>query len=480
MDALINAYAAARDWIQSRVAEDREKGGATRWGVPSGLLDDANRERRRHRGVFIGPDEPLLDAPPGVEGRASERSGCDGIAFAGPPEQSGQPSPDAERIAGSGRAGRAGGTAGGKSGIDGSGGRSRGVTRDPGRSPMAGQLEQDGRDTRDIPRTAGRQEDAGDGPGGLASRLRERLRLRHYSIRTERAYVAWTQRFIAANGGAHPETLGGREVERFLTDLAARDDVASGTQNQALAALLFLYREVLHIRLPWMDEVVRAKRPRRLPVVLSRPEVDGLLAGMEGSHRLMAALLYGTGMRVMECVRLRIKDVDFNRNEIVVREGKGDKDRRVPLPNALREDLRRALDRALSLHRHDLAEGFGEVPLPHALARKYPEGARDTGWQFLFPSSHRSADPRTGRIHRHHVDESVLQRAVKRARVTAGIRKPATCHSLRHSFATHLLEAGQDIRTVQELLGHKDLGTTQIYTHVLGRGAGAVLSPLDR
>lgn len=310
--------------------------------------------------------------------------------------------------------------------------------------------------------------------------LRERLRLRHYSIRTERAYLAWTRRFMSANGGRHPTELGGPDVERFLTDLAARDDVASGTQNQALAALLFLYREVLGVKLPWMEDVVRAKRPRRLPVVLSRTEVDGLLAAMDGSSRLMAALLYGTGMRVMECVRLRIKDVDFNRSEIIVREGKGDKDRRVPLPSVLREDLRRALDRALALHRHDIAEGFGEARLPHALARKYPTAGRDSGWQFLFPSAQRSVDPRTGRTHRHHVDESLLQRAVKKARVTAGIRKPATCHTLRHSFATHLLEAGQDIRTVQELLGHKDLGTTQIYTHVLGRGAGAVLSPLDR
>lgn len=314
----------------------------------------------------------------------------------------------------------------------------------------------------------------------LLDQVRERVRLRHYSIRTERAYVSWVRRFVLANGRRHPRELGGAEVERFLTDLAARDDVASGTQNQALAALLFLYREVLGLKLPWMQDVVRAKRPRRLPVVLSRSEVDRLLGAMEGSTRLMAALLYGTGMRLMECTRLRIKDVDFERGEILVREGKGDKDRRVPLPQALREDLRRAIERATLLHGHDLAEGYGEARLPHALARKYPAAARETGWQFVFPSAQRSVDPRSGVVRRHHVDESALQRAVKRARVLAGITKPATCHTLRHSFATHLLEAGQDIRTVQELLGHKDLGTTQIYTHVLGRGAGAVLSPLDR
>jgi integron integrase len=314
----------------------------------------------------------------------------------------------------------------------------------------------------------------------LLDLVRDRVRLRHYSLRTERAYVSWVKRFILANGRRHPRELGGAEVERFLTDLAARDDVASGTQNQALAALLFLYRDVLGLKLPWMQDVVRAKRPRRLPVVLSRGEVDRLLGAMDGSTRLMAALLYGTGMRLMECSRLRVKDVDFERNEIVVREGKGDKDRRVPLPRSLTDDLRRAIERALMLHRHDLAEGFGEVHLPHALAKKYPTAAREAGWQFVFPSAQRSTDPRSGRTRRHHVDESSLQRAVKRARTLAGITKPATCHTLRHSFATHLLEAGQDIRTVQELLGHKDLGTTQIYTHVLGRGAGAVLSPLDR
>lgn len=316
--------------------------------------------------------------------------------------------------------------------------------------------------------------------GGLLDQMRMRLRLRHYSIRTERAYLGWARRFILSNGMRHPVEMGQREVERFLTDLAARDDVASGTQNQALAALLFLYREVLSMRLPWMQDVVRAKRPRRLPVVLSRAEIDRLLAAMDGQSRLMAALLYGTGMRLMECVRLRIKDVDFERNEILVRAGKGDKDRRVPLPRTLRDELERAIERALMLHRHDLAGGFGETRLPHALARKYPQAEREPGWQFVFPSPQRSEDPRTGRTHRHHLDDSALQRAVKRARMLAGIAKPATCHTLRHSFATHLLEAGQDIRTVQELLGHKDLGTTQIYTHVLGRGAGAVLSPLDR
>jgi integron integrase len=321
---------------------------------------------------------------------------------------------------------------------------------------------------------------AGNNGRRLLDLVRDRIRLRHYSLRTERAYVSWVRRFIIANGRRHPRELGGAEVERFLTELAARDDVASGTQNQALAALLFLYREVLGIKLPWMEDVVRAKRPRRLPVVLSRGEVDRLLGAMEGSTRLMASLLYGTGMRLMECTRLRVKDVDFERNEIVVREGKGDKDRRVPLPQSLREDLRRAIERALMLHRHDLADGFGEVHLPHALAKKYPTAAREAGWQFVFPSAQRSADPRTGRTRRHHVDDSSLQRAVKRARTLSGITKAATCHTLRHSFATHLLEAGQDIRTVQELLGHKDLGTTQIYTHVLGRGAGAVLSPLDR
>jgi integron integrase len=314
----------------------------------------------------------------------------------------------------------------------------------------------------------------------LLQQVRERVRLRHYSIRTEQAYVSWIRRFILANGKRHPRDMGAIEVERFLTRLAVEGRVAAGTQNQALSALLFLYREVLGVELPWMEEVVRAKRPRRIPAVLTREEVDRLLGLLEGRAWLMAALLYGTGMRLLECARLRVKDVDFERNEIVVRDGKGGKDRRVPLPRRLREPLARARDDALAIHRRDLADGHGEAWLPHALARKYPNAGREPGWQYLFPAHGLARDPRSGVLRRHHVDESGLQRAVRAARGRAGIVKPATCHTLRHSFATHLLEAGHDIRTVQELLGHKDVATTQIYTHVLGRGAGGVLSPLDR
>jgi integron integrase len=315
---------------------------------------------------------------------------------------------------------------------------------------------------------------------GLLARLRERCRVKHYSVRTEQAYVAWVWRYVRAFEGRHPRELGSKEVEAFLTRLAAQGQVAASTQNQALAALLFLYREVLQVDLPWMENLVRAKRPRRVPTVLSQGEVGRLLALLEGQAWLMAALLYGTGMRLMECMRLRVKDVDFDRQEIVVRGGKGGKDRRVPLPRRLREPLAQAIERVRVVHARDLAAGLGGVWLPHALERKYPNADRELGWQYLFPAKSPSVDPRTGAWRRHHVDEAVLQRAVKSARTRAGIAKPATCHTLRHSFATHLLEAGHDIRTVQELLGHKDLSTTQVYTHVLGRGAGGVLSPLDR
>jgi integron integrase len=314
----------------------------------------------------------------------------------------------------------------------------------------------------------------------LLDQVRARCRVRHLSIRTEQAYIGWIRRFILANGKQHPSVMGGAEVTAFLTLLATRHRVAAGTQNQALAALLFLYREVLGIELPWMDAVIRAKRPRRLPVVLSVEEVQRLLLAMEGRTALLAGLLYGTGMRLMEAMRLRIKDVDFAQRQIVVRQGKGGKDRHVPLPERLAAGLSDEIARALHLHAADLAVGHGDVWLPDALARKYPNAAREPGWQYVFPARGLSHDPRGGALRRHHLDESVLQRAVRSARQHAGILKPASCHTLRHSFATHLLEAGQDIRTIQALLGHKDLSTTQIYTHVLNRGGLGVRSPLDR
>ncbi|QDH69714.1 integron integrase [Marilutibacter alkalisoli] len=317
-------------------------------------------------------------------------------------------------------------------------------------------------------------------PSKLLDMVRARCRVMHYSIRTERAYVDWIKRFILANGKRHPRDMGRSEVEAFLSNLATQGQVAASTQNQALSALLFLYRQVLDAELEWMETVVRAKRPSRLPVVLSRDEVARLLSRLDGQAWLMAALMYGTGMRLMECHRLRVKDLDFERNEICVRNGKGGKDRRVPLPQRLKVDLQRQRDRVKVLHGQDRLEGVAGVYLPHALAKKYPNAGFELGWQYLFPSPRLSRDPRTNIRRRHHVDEAVLQRAVKAAKAKAGIDKPASCHTLRHSFATHLIEAGQDIRTVQELMGHKDVTTTQIYTHVLGRGAGGVLSPLDR
>ena len=342
-----------------------------------------------------------------------------------------------------------------------------------------------GRSSGDRSRTRGAfearqppQPDAGS--PRLLDQVRTRCRLRHLSKRTEAAYVGWVRRFILANDKRHPSTLGGAEVEAFLSELATRGHVAASTQNQALSAILFLYREVLRRELPWMESVVRARGARRLPVVLTREEVDRLLLALPDASRLQAALLYGTGMRLLECLRLRIKDVDFARLEITVRDGKGGKDRQVPLPSRLRDALGQQVRAALLLHESDLAEGFGRVQLPYALARKYPDAAHEPGWQWVFPSMRRSVDPRSGLQGRHHRDEAGLQRAIKQARQRAGIVKPATCHTLRHCFATHLLEAGADIRTVQVLLGHAHVTTTQIYTHVLSRGAGGVLSPLDR
>ena len=323
--------------------------------------------------------------------------------------------------------------------------------------------------------------DQGQAPARrLFDEVRRKLRLHHYSLRTERAYLGWMRRFIMANGKRHPREMGGPEVECFLSLLAVRGKVSPSTQNQALSALLFLYREVLGLRLPWMDNVVRAKRPLRVPTVLSREEVHLLLASMDGRNGLLAQLLYGTGTRLMEALRLRVKDVDFARNEIVVRNGKGGRDRRTVLPASLMPLLQTEVERVRALHAQDLASGHGAVWLPDALARKYPKAPFELGWQYLFPALRLARDPCDGTIRRHHVDDATLSRAIKRARLRAGIVKPVSAHTLRHSFATHLLESGYDIRTIQELLGHKDVATTQIYTHVLNRGAGGVLSPLDR
>lgn len=314
----------------------------------------------------------------------------------------------------------------------------------------------------------------------LIDEVRTRMRLKHYSLRTERAYLYWIRRYIRACGMRHPREFDGVAVEGFLSALAVRDRVSPSTQNQALSALLFLYREVLGIRLDWMENVVRAKRSRRLPVVLSRGEVTALLRQLSGREWLMASVLYGSGLRLMECLRLRVKDVDLARNEITVREGKGAKDRKTVLPAALRESLLRQLDAVRVQHAAELEAGFGMVWLPFALARKYPSAPKQLAWQFVFPAVRRSVDPLDEVVKRHHIDPKVLQRVVRAAARAASITKPVSPHTLRHCFATHLLESGADIRTVQELLGHKDVATTQIYTHVLNRGPGGVLSPLDR
>ena len=314
----------------------------------------------------------------------------------------------------------------------------------------------------------------------LLQEVRTRLRLKHYSSRTEKVYVYWVRRFIRANGMRHPRELEGVAIEGFLSQLATRDRVSASTQNQALSALLFLYREVLGIKLPWMENVVRAKHSRKLPVVLSKGEVAMLLRQLSGRDWLMASLLYGSGLRLMECVRLRVKDVDLARNDITVRDGKGAKDRKTVLPASLREPLLRQIEAARVLHASDLDAGFGAVSLPFALARKYPSAPKELAWQYVFPAVRRGVDPRDGTHKRHHIDEKVLQRVIRKAARMVGLHKPVSPHTLRHCFATHLLESGSDIRTVQELLGHKDVATTQIYTHVLNRGPGGVISPLDR
>ncbi|HEX4993863.1 MAG TPA: integron integrase [Methylomirabilota bacterium] len=317
-------------------------------------------------------------------------------------------------------------------------------------------------------------------PPRLLDRVRAALRTRHCSPRTEKAYVGWTRRHILFHGKRHPADMGAAEITRFLSALAVQRNVAASTQNQALSALLFLYREVLEQELPWLDDIVRAKTRERIPVVLTRDEVQAAVAGLDGPPRLLALLLYGAGLRLLEALRLRVKDVDFARNQITVRSGKGGKDRVTMLPAAVRRDLAKHLEVVRAQHEADVRAGAGWVELPWAFARKYPRAAREWIWQWIFPATRPYLHRDTGQRRRHHLHETVLQRAVKEAVRSAGIPKGATCHTFRHSFATHLLEDGADIRTVQELLGHRDVTTTMIYTHVLNRGPAGVLSPADR
>lgn len=314
----------------------------------------------------------------------------------------------------------------------------------------------------------------------LLDLVRERIRVKHYSLRTEQAYTGWIKRYILFHDKRHPRDMGKVEVEAFLGALAVERNVSAATQTQALSALLFLYRDVLGIELPWLDDLVRAKKPRRLPSVLTRAEASALLGALDDPDVVLPArLLYGAGLRLLECLRLRVKDVDASRREILVRDGKGQKDRVTMLPESLVSRMLVQLEAVRQLHARDLANGYGEVWLPDALAVKYPSAATALGWQYVFPAAGFSQDPRSGVVRRHHLDERRVQRAVKRAAEAAGIVKMVSPHTFRHSFATHLLEAGYDIRTVQELLGHSDVKTTMIYTHVLNRGGRGVVSPLD-
>ena len=316
-------------------------------------------------------------------------------------------------------------------------------------------------------------------PKKLLDHVRETLRLKHYSIRTEEAYVGWIRRFILFHHKQHPQHLGISEIEAFLTDLAVNHQVAASTQNQALCALIFLYRDVLRLDLPGLIDAVRAKKPKRLPTVLTQTEVRLILDRLSGNAQLMAKLLYGSGLRLMECLRLRVKDLDFAQRSLTVRDGKGMNDRLTMLPDSVIPPLQTHLRRVQLQHANDLANGGGSVALPFALAAKYPNAEREWAWQYVFPASQCSVDPRSGMLRRHHLDETVLQKAVRKAAQQTAIPKQIGCHTFRHSFATHLLENGYDIRTVQELLGHKDVSTTMIYTHVLNRGGLAVRSPLD-
>lgn len=322
-------------------------------------------------------------------------------------------------------------------------------------------------------------------PPKLLDQVRGKIRLKHYSIRTEQAYVDWIKRYILHFDKQHPKDLGAGEVEQFLTYLAVVGKVSASTQNQAKSALLFLYKEILGVELPWLDDVEQAKTNKRLPVVLTKAEVQQVLSHLSGTQHLVVSLLYGTGMRILEALRLRVKDVDFARKEILIRDGKGFKDRVTMLPLSLVKPLQAHMEKVKSLHEQDLSQGYGAVYMPFALGKKYPYAARDWPWQYIFPTGKLSIDPRSvgetgvGETRRHHIQDQAIQRAVRQAVVDAGLTKPATPHTFRHSFATHLLESGYDIRTVQELLGHSDVSTTMIYTHVLNKGGRGVGSPLD-
>jgi integron integrase len=320
--------------------------------------------------------------------------------------------------------------------------------------------------------------DAGRSPK-LMEQIRQALRSRHYSPRTEQAYIHWVRQFIFHYHVRHPAKMAEPEINAFLTHLAVERKVSASTQNQALSALLFLYRHVLGRPIGDLGEVIRARKPTRLPVVMTRDEVKSVLDRLNGDKWLMASLLYGTGMRLMECLRLRVQDIDFTRNEVLVRDGKGAKDRITMLPESLKAPLREHLAKVKAIHEQDLADGWGRVQLPTALERKYPNAPIDWRWQWVFPQEKRWTNPETREQGRHHIDESLVQKAIRAAVTGAGLTKRATCHTFRHSFATHLLEGGYDIRTVQELLGHNDVKTTMIYTHVLNRGPSGVRSPVD-
>ncbi len=309
--------------------------------------------------------------------------------------------------------------------------------------------------------------------------IRQLMRVQHYAIRTEQAYVDWIRRFILYHGKRHPIEMGEKEVSEFLTHLTVNRNVAPATQGQALNALVFLYRKVLNRPLDHIPNIVRSKKKTKIPVVLSQSEVAKLLAGLEGVHWLAGCLLYGSGLRLMECIRLRVQDIDLERFSVTVIGGKGDKDRVVTLAKELAVPIGRHLEYTKLINERDIAEGYGRVYLPYALERKYPDAATSWGWQYVFPATRRSVDPRSGITRRHHMDESSFQKAIKASVKKAGICRQASCHTLRHSFATHLLERGADIRTVQEQLGHSDVKTTEIYTHVIGRGGSAVISPLE-